>query len=63
MDLCLIPCLEKTFVLQTSAAFQWPKCLSSISRGTVLQNYDVSPERQHVYSLAFIKHAECISSI
>lgn len=63
MGLCLLPFLEKTSVLQLYATFHWPKCLSSVSRGTVLSDSDFGPERQHAYSLAFIKHVECISSI
>lgn len=37
MDLWLIPCLEKTYVLQTSATFQWPRCLSPVSSGNVTE--------------------------
>lgn len=35
MDLCLIPCLERTYVLQTIATFQWPKFLSPVSPGSL----------------------------
>lgn len=51
------------FCLTDFCYISMAESLSCISHGTVLQNYDISPERQHTYSLVFIKHVECISSI